>query len=127
MVRFCLWSKLSLLFLSTTLWAETITKDRFTPVYTLTDDRSASVINANFRKATNILIEDKGFNVVVRGTSTVIQLVVSQVDTNYGVGFQTSWASTFTAVMNKTTENFKVEHSTPGAAGGGTIDWILVR
>lgn len=105
-------------------YAVPITKDRFTSVYTMKDDRAASIMNDNFRRALNIIIEDKAFNVAIgaASTSTVISLNIAQVDINYGIYI--SWKSSMT-VVNKTTSNFKVEYAAPGA--GATLDWILVR
>lgn len=116
---------LPFLLVASLLWAVPITKDRFTPIYTLADDRAALVINDNFRRALNTVIEDKAFNVSIgaTSTSTVINLNVAQVDTNYGIFV--SWRSSMT-VSNKTTENFKVTgYAPPGA--GATLDWVLVR
>lgn len=100
-----------------------ITKERFTPILTLTDDRATSTINDNFRRATALIIEDKGFNVAIgaASTSTVVRLNFSQPDTNYGLftGFQSSMTIT------KSLDKFKVEYAAPGA--NTTLDWILVR
>lgn len=115
---------LPLVLLTSLAMAVSITKDRFTPVYTLKDDRAALVINDNFRRAMSVLIEDKAFNVTVgaASTSTVITLNVAQPDANYGIF--TTFKSSMT-VSAKTPESFKVEYAAPGA--GVTLDWILVR
>jgi hypothetical protein len=101
-----------------------ITVDRFTPVYTLSDDRAASVINDNFRRAMNILIEDKQFNYSLSAASTftVVTLSLSQPNTEYGVFLAIKSSST---VSDKTTKSFKIEHAPQGA--GATLDWIIVR
>lgn len=101
--------------------------NRFAVIGTFKDDRYINAINENFRRLTKIFVADGGFNLVVKGTTTVVQLNTAQTDTDYGIHFTTSWPSTFTAVMNKTTENFKAVFSTPGVVAGGTIDWALTR
>lgn len=119
---------LALLFLSTSLAVSVlITRDRFTPIYTLTDDRAALIINDNFRRAMNILIEDAGFNETAANASTskTVTLNVAQPATDYGIFVTPAWNASM-RVTAKTVNSFTVTYTDPGV-GGSTFDWILVR
>lgn len=111
----------------TTLVLGTEISNRFAVIPSFKDDRYVSSLNSNFQRLTRAFVADGNFNVVYKGTSNVIVLGLAQTDANYGVFTQTSWASTKTVVMEKTTEHFKLEASTPDDVAGGRIDWILVR
>src|SRR3990167_4950043 len=113
-----------ILFCVSFVFAVQITRDRFPPVYTLQDDRAASTINENFRRALNIIVEDRQFNASLNDTSsfTVVTLNVAQPDTEYGIFLTMKSSAT---VLNKTVETFKIEHAPQGA--GAVLDWILVR
>ena len=112
---------------ATTIVVGTEISNRFASIPTFTDDRYVGGLNENFRRLTQVFTADGDFNVVFKGTSSIITLHDAQTNSDYGVFVQTSWASTMTAVLNKTTESFKVEASTPGNSAGGTLDWALVR
>jgi hypothetical protein len=104
-----------------------ITKDRFTPVYTLKDDRAASIINDNFRRAMFILMEDKGINEAAANGSTTktVALNVAQTATDFGIIATPAWNADI-RVTAKTVNSFTVTYTDPGV-GGSTFDWILVR
>lgn len=108
-------------------FAVLITKERFTPVYTLQDDRAASVINDNFRRALNIIIEDRGFNEAAAngGTTKTVTLNVAQTATDYGILVTPAWDADI-RVTAKTVNSFTVTYADPGGTGS-TFDWILVR
>lgn len=121
------WSSVLFLFCGS-LYAEDIQPGRFTPIYDLSDDRNANVINENFRQVSKIIIEDKGFNTAVESESLFVNQTVQlnhvQPDTNYGIFVTTSWNGKI-CVTNKTTESFTVVFEDPYPAY--TFDWILVR
>jgi len=125
--RFLSLSVLILLIAAGYAFAVLITKDRFTPVYTLKDDRAASVINDNFRRAMNILIEDKGINEAASNgsTSKTVSLKVAQTAADFGVIITPAWNASI-RVTAKTVNNFTVTYTDPGGSGS-TFDWILVR
>lgn len=104
-----------------------VTKDRFTSIRTLTDDRAVSVINDNFRRAMNIIIEDRAFNESAANGSTtkVVSLNVAQSATDFGIIITPAWNASI-RVTAKTLTNFTVTYADPGGSGS-TFDWILVR
>ena len=109
------------------VYAVLITKDRFTPIYTITDDRVPSIINDNFRRSMNILIEDNGFNEAAANGSTTktVSLNVAQSATDYGILVTPAWNASI-RVTAKTVNGFTVTYADPGGSGS-TFDWILVR
>lgn len=109
-----------------TLAHATEISDRFAVISSFKDDRYVNSLNDNFRRITQTFVADGDFNVPVIGTSTIIKLNAAQTDADYGIFIQAAFASSMTAVMNKTVDSFKVEYSTPGNAPS-TLDWILVR
>lgn len=125
MVRLGKWSSLLFLLLTSVLSATEIS-DRYSPIPTFKDDRYTSSVNQNFQRLTYKFVADGGFNLIVRGSYTVIPLNIAMTNADYGIFVQTTFSSTVT-VINKTTNNFKVQYSSPNNSVGGGLDWILVR
>jgi hypothetical protein len=70
----------------------------------------------------------RGINVVVPVGATTSDVAFATAEPNgaYAVWVTCSWA-TATWVSSKTTAGFRVVLGTPPPAGGGTLDWLLVR
>ena len=110
-------------FLTAESWCERPGK-KFTPVTSFSDDRQVPILNDNFKRLGNFIIDKTSFSVTPGYTISTFTFVAPQLNSDYAVFVQTTWDARL-RVLQKTTTGFAAYHLPPGV--DDTMDVMVVR
>ena len=116
-------SLVAFFFLTAELWAER-KGSKFTPITSFSDDRQVPILNDNFKRLGNFIIEKTSFSIIPGFTISTFTFSAPELNTDYAVFVQTTWGAS-ARVLQKTTTGFAIYHEAPGS--GDTLDVMIVR